>query len=125
MSWPLWVWERITRIAPVDRWIGRNIISALGSFTVLVFILALVLILRDWGFSQTQRFILTVAAFILMGLSVAAGIGLALLPGEPLSFGRAFGTQENPRTRREARRVTPAPSTSQLLSLPANRGSQP
>ena len=121
MSWLLWI---ITRMPAVDRWVGRNVISALVSFTVLIMLLAIALILRDWGFSQAQRFILTVAAFILMGLSVAAGIGLALLPGDPLSFGRAFGTQENPLTRREARRVTPVPSTPQLLS-PDNRENHP
>ena len=84
MPWPLWVWERITDIPGVKHLVGRNVISALGSFTVLIFLLALALLFRDWGFSQTQRFILMITAFILMGLSMLAGIGLSIAPGGKL-----------------------------------------
>ena len=76
MSWPILVWERIAGTVLVNRWIGRNVKSALGTFTVLASILALALILRDWGFSQPQRFVLTIASFILLGLSGIAGIAI-------------------------------------------------
>ena len=91
MSWPLTAWKRIMLIVLVNRRLGSNVITALASFTVATFILALALILRDWGFSQPQRLVLTLAAFILMALSVAAGIGLSIMLGDPLSYGRAFG----------------------------------
>ena len=103
MSWPIWLWERIAGITLVNRWVGRNVISALVSFTVLVFILALALILRDWGLGQHHRFILAIVAFVLMGLSAVAGIGLSIVPGDPLNLGRVFGTHQDPRTRREIR----------------------
>ena len=103
MSWPILVWERIAGTVLVNRWIGRNVISALGSLTVLASILALALILRDWGFSQPQRFVLTIASFILLGLSGVVGIGLSIMPGDPLNLGRVFGTNQSPRNRREPR----------------------
>jgi hypothetical protein len=106
MSWLLWAWERIMHLTLVNRWIGRNVITALGAFTLVVFSLALALVFRDWGFSQTQRFILTFTAFILIGSSVVAGIALVLLPGDPLNLGRVFGTHLAPRTRNEARSPT-------------------
>ena len=124
MRWPLWVWERITGIPGVKHWAGRNVISALASFTVLIFLLALALIFREWGFSQTQRFILIIAACILMGLSMIAGIGLSIAPGDSLSFWRVFGTERDPLTRRQARMATPVLSTSQLPSPPDNRENQ-
>ena len=118
MSWPVWVWRRITMLVPVDRWVGKNVITALGSFTVLMLLLPVALILRDWGFGGTQRFSLAAAAIVLMALSVAAGIGLSIMPGDPLSYGRAFGTHAHPRTRREARRGTTMSIAPQLLNRP-------
>ena len=125
MSWPIWVWERIAAIVLVNRWFGRNVISALGSFTALASILALALIFRDWGFSQLQRFVLTIAAFILMGLSAAAAIGLSIMPGDPLNLGRVFGSNLDRRTRREARRGTTMSIAPQLPNLPHTTGKQP
>lgn len=124
MRWSLWVWERMTSIPGVKPWVGRNVIGALGSFTVLIFFLALALIIRDWGFSQTQRLILIIAAFILMGLSMLAGIGLSMAPGDALNIRRVFGTQRDPLTRREARMATPVPSSSHLHSPPEDRENQ-
>ena len=124
MNWPLWAWDRIMGIALVNRWIGKNVISALGSFTVLIFLLVLALIFREWGFIQTQRFILIIAACILMGLSTIAGIGLSIAPGDSLSFWQVFGTERDPLTRRQARMATPVLSTSQLPSPPDNRENQ-
>jgi len=125
MSWSLWIWGLIMRVALVNRWIGRNVITALGAFTVVIFFVALALMFRDWGFSQNQRFILTLAAFILMGLSVAAGIGLALLPGDPLNLGRVFGTHLAPRTMSEARREGPMSIAPQLPHPSHPTGKQP
>ena len=125
MRWPLRVWERITGISGMKHWIGKNVITALGAFTVMIFFLALALILRDWGFSQAQRLILTVSAFILMGLSVVAGIGLSIMPGDPLNLGRVFGSHLDRRTRREARRGTTMSIAPQLPNLPHTTGKQP
>ena len=125
MSWPIWVWERIAAIVLVNRWFGRNVISALGSFTALASILALALILMDWGFSQPQRFVLTIAAFILMGLSAAAGIGLSIMPGDPLVLGRVFGTRHSPRNKREARMEKQMSIAPQLPYPSHTEGNQP
>ena len=125
LTWMLWVWQRVTGVTPVDRWVGRNVISALVSFTVLMLLLALSLILHDWGFTEPHRFILIITAFILMGLPLAAGIGLSIVPGDPLSFGRAFGTQENPLTRREARMETQMSIAPHLNDSPGTRERQP
>jgi hypothetical protein len=124
MSWPLWAWERIMHLALVNRWIGRNVTTAMGAFTAVVFFLALALMFRDWGFSQTQRFILTLTAFILMGLSVVAGIGLALLPGDPLNLGRVFGTDGSPRSRRESRMEKQMSIAPHLPYPPRTQGNQ-
>ena len=125
MSWPLWVWVRVMRLALVNRWIGRNVITAMGAFAAVVFVLALALVFRDWGFSQSQRFILTLTSFILMGLSVVAGIVLALLPGDPLSLGRVFGTHLDRRTRNEARKGTTMSIAPQLPYPSHPTGKQP
>ena len=128
MNWPLWAWDRIMGIALVNRWIGKNVISALALFTVAAFILALSLILHDWSFTQPHRFILTITAFILMGLPLAAGIGLSIVPGDPLNLGRVFGTHQNPRNRREARMETQmsiAPHLNYSPYSPGTRERQP
>lgn len=125
MSWPLTAWKRIMVIVLANRWLGSNVITALASFTVATFILALALILRDWGFSQPQRLVLTLAAFILMALSVAAGIGLSIMPGDPLSYGRAFSTHSHLRTRPESPRGTTMSIAPQLPNRPHTTEKQP
>ena len=125
MRWPIGAWERIMGIALINRWIGRNVISALVSFTILAFIIAIALIVRDWGFMQTDRLILTIAAFLVMGLSFAAGIGLAIMPGDPLNLGQVFGTHQSPRNRREAQMETQMSIAPQLPYSSHAQGNKP
>lgn len=95
MRWPLGAWERIMGIALINRWSSRNVINALVSFTILAFIIALARIVQDWVFIQTDRLILTIAAFLVMGLSFVTGIGLATIPGDSLNLGIVRDSSES------------------------------
>ena len=112
-------------IALVNRWAGRNVISALASFTVLAFILMVALIIRDWGFSQPHRFILIISSFILVGLSLVTGVGLSIMPGDPLNLGRVFGTHQSPRNRREIRMETQISIAPHIPYPTHTQGNQP
>jgi hypothetical protein len=99
-------------IIPIERWVRTigNVLKWLSLAFILLFILALLLILRDCGFTAEQRINLIIWIFILMGVVLLFGIILALLPGgllyspyeQSLRRGKRYGTEKTPISKRKS-----------------------
>lgn len=100
------IWDFITGIVPVDRWIRvvGNVLKWLSLAFILLFILAMIILMRSWGFTSGQRMIIACCIFGLMCLVLILGIILALQPGgllyspyeQSLRRGKRYGTEGKP-----------------------------
>ena len=129
MSWLEKLWDFITNIVPVERWIRAiaNALKFLSLAFILTFLLVIVFVMKDWGFSATQRFWLIVVTLSLLFLVLLASVILALLPGgllyspyeRSLASGDHYRTDTQPRNRRDFLKAE-APPPLPGLTQPTN-----
>ncbi|MBI4216278.1 MAG: hypothetical protein HY687_02635 [Chloroflexi bacterium] len=119
------VWDFLTNIVPVERWVLAiaNVLRFLSIAFILLFLVVIALLLREWGFTAEQRLILILVVLGLLALVLVFGVILAMLPGGALyspyerSLGRGehYGNDSRPRRRKEAQIL---PGQTQLPGLP-------
>jgi hypothetical protein len=100
------LWELITGIVPIERWIRAigNVLKWLSLAFILLFGLIALLITKDWGFTSDQRMNLIHWILIIMIGVLIFGIILALMPGgilyspyeQSLRRGKNYGNQSKP-----------------------------
>ena len=101
--------DKVLDFVPINKWVQamKNVLQALGAFAAFVFILIFLLVVNDWGFSQTARIGLISAFLFVLVLTMVIVVILATRPGDPLfspyerslNRGRKFGTKQRPLTK--------------------------
>ena len=99
--------SRAADLLPVRRWVlaVQNVLRGLSLAFILLWLAFMMLLWKPWGFDSDQRFWLIIGLLLAMCLTVGTMAVLSVLPGDPLSQGRQFGTEEEPLTRAEAQRL--------------------
>ena len=127
MTWLDHIWEGLGNFVPVERWIqaASNVLRYLSLAFILLFLLILALILRDWGFTSGQRTILIAGLSFLMFIALLIAMFLAIRRGDllyspyerSLRRGPIYGTANSPITKQELEK-TPPPAENPPLLLP-------
>ena len=123
------IWGFVANLVPIERWVKsvENLLKYLSLAFILVFILLLALVLRDWGFSSGQRFTLATLLIALLLIALLIAMFLAIRRGDllyspferSLRRGRNYGTESTPISKRELETLPP-PAGSEPLQLPPN-----
>jgi type VI protein secretion system component VasK len=126
VNWVVSLWEKLLDFLPIERWVQAvgNVLRGLTLAFILIWVLLVMLVVNDWGFSQEQRIGLIGLFVLLLFLVVAVVIILAVQHYErlyspyelSLQQGRRFGTESKRRRRSEAERL---PRQAALPGLPA------
>jgi small-conductance mechanosensitive channel len=124
VKWLDEIWDWFSNLIPVERWIRsiNNVLRYLSLAFILIFILILALILRDWGFSPNQRTLLIVIFACLLLAALLIAMFLAIRRGDllhspyerSLRRGARFGTEKVPLQKTEAERLPAEPMQSML-----------
>ena len=127
MAWLDHIWERLENFVPVERWIQavNNVLRYLSLAFVLLFVLILLLIVGDWGFTPVQRILLICVLLLLLFIALLIAMFLAIRGGDllyspyerSLRRGRNYGTADSPITKQELEK-SPPPMENPLLQLP-------
>lgn len=135
LSWfvnaALWLWEQMTGVLPVERWVQAvtGPLKQLAQAFVILAILFFVVLAHGWGLESAQRFVLELLILLLMlGCVVIVAI-LASKSGDPLyppyeralRRGRNYGVTGREKTRDEIQAEPLVDPVPQLPLAPPDR----
>lgn len=115
-DWLTPIWGFLQGLLPVDRWVQTvgNVLKYFSLAFVLVTLLIVLILTRNWGLTADQRFILVLGLIGLLFVALMVVLVLAIKQGDllfspyerSLRRGRNYGTRQRPQSRSEAMAAT-------------------